>query len=135
MPGGGHAADDRGADQDHRERAVLRRCKHAHDALVAREEVRHAARGNRVHGEECARHVDHAHEPAVTGHVQAVIIPGRQVEVREVAVPELGRQPRVPADQPGRCEAMTLGLQEPGVWQEELRALFEGAGSTKGGTA
>jgi hypothetical protein len=46
VPDGGHAADDRGADQDHRERAEFSGFEHAHHALVPREEVRHAARGD-----------------------------------------------------------------------------------------
>jgi hypothetical protein len=111
MPHGRHAADDGRADQHHHERAKLLGLEHAHHALVTREQARHAARGGRVHGKQLARHVEHACQPAIAGHVQAVVVLGAEIEVGKAPVLEAGRQARIAADQRGGGEGMPLGLE------------------------
>ena len=112
MPDRRHAADDGRADEGEHERADERRLEHADDALVAREQARHAARRRRVDREQRARDVDHPRQHAVARHVDAVVVLRAQVERREAAVVEARGELVVAADQRGRRIAVALGLQD-----------------------
>lgn len=91
---------------------MFRRLEHAHGALVAGEQARQAARSGRVHREQCTGHIDHPCQLAVIRHVQAVVVLGRQIQIGEAAMAELGRQRGVATNQLSGCETMALGLQD-----------------------
>mmetsp|Transcript_6377 Transcript_6377/g.11456 ORF Transcript_6377/g.11456 Transcript_6377/m.11456 type:complete len:337 (-) Transcript_6377:154-1164(-) len=110
LPDRGHAADDGGPHQHQHPAAEGVVVEHAHHALVARKQPRHAARRGRVHREQRARHMQHAHQPAGGGHVDAVVVARAQVEVGEQAVLEARGQLGIATDEGGGREGLALGL-------------------------
>ena len=112
VPDRGHAADDGGADEREHEPADRLRLEHADDALVAREQARHAARRGRVDREQRAGHVDHPAQHAVARHVDAVVVLRAEVERGEAAVVELLGERGVAADQRRGRVAVALGLED-----------------------
>jgi hypothetical protein len=90
----------------------MRGVEHADDALVAGEQPRHATRRGRVDRKQVARHVDHALELAIAGHVDAVVVLRAQVDGGEVAVLERRRQRRVAAHQRAGAVVVALGLED-----------------------
>ena len=110
MPDRGHAAHDGGADQ-HLHKRAMRGVEHADHALIARKQTGHHARRRRVHGKQHARHVDHAAQPGIAGHVDAVVVARAEVDGGEMPVLKLRRQVGVTAQQRTRAVAVRLGLE------------------------
>jgi len=110
MPDGGHAADNGGTHQ-HQHQRPQRRVKHAHHPLVARKQPRHTLRGGRVDRKQRARHMDHAAQHAIAGHVDAVVVARAQVERGKQAVVKLPRQPGVTPHQRSAAVVVALGLK------------------------
>ncbi len=110
-PGEAHAADEERADQHDGERPG-RRVEDAGNALVAREQARHAVRRRRIDAEQVAG--DESREAQRPGqrHVHAVVVVGREVDGHEVTAREFRRQRGVAAEQ-GRGRVVdALGLQQ-----------------------
>ncbi len=109
-----HAADEQRADQDQRHPAEIG-VEFADDALVAREESRHGARGRGIHAEQIAGNVHGAERLARDRHVDAVIVVGREIDAGEGAI-EIGlRGARVGAQQFVQRVVVPLGLQQLAV--------------------
>ena len=106
-----HAADDRRADE-HQHPRPARPVEQADDALVAREQPGHAARGGRVHREQVARHMDHPQQPAGARHVDAVIVARAQVQRREPSAVEARGQRGIAADQRRGGVVVAFRLQD-----------------------
>ena len=101
----GHDAAGQAADKQRQ-----RRRRAAGGALARRR--RHAARRRGVDREQVARHVDHAHEAPIAGHVNAMVVFGAQIDRGEGAV-GIGRgQDRVTAHQRGGGVAVPLCLKD-----------------------
>lgn len=128
MPFRCDAADDGGAYQYHYKRAMYQGFKNAHYPLIARKQIGHASCGDRINREKGARHVYHARQYAVTGHVQSVIVSRRQIQVSETAVAELGRELTIAADQIRSGEAMSFGLESSVSFAVAAAPLAAGQG-------
>lgn len=83
-----------------------------YDALIAREQIRDVGRGSRIDAEQFSGDMGHLPECPVEGHVQAMIVPRREINRRESAVGEPLCMFLISAEQFDDAEIFSLGLDD-----------------------
>ena len=111
-PAGFHAAYNHGAHKYQGHGACV--CvEEAGNTLIAGKQVGNVFSGHRVYREQLARNVDHLPKGAGHGHVDPVVILGREVDGRKFAPGKRRGGFLISAEQLAQAEGLALGLEHP----------------------